>query len=110
MYIILLTVAARHRAGASTKQRCRLRANDRDQEAQCVGPVDQRNVLDRGVFSYNASQDGNVLIFWYGTQIMIVKGREARKLLCRLAGREGKPAQLVPAKISAYLKHGIEHS
>jgi hypothetical protein len=63
--------------------------------------------LDEEVFSYRASRD-KVFIFWYGKQVMILKGQQAAKFLARIDGLDGKAAQLVMAKITGNFKRGNE--
>lgn len=69
--------------------------------------VDKRGRLDDDIFSYRATKD-KVLIYWHNKQVMILKGRPAARFLNRIAGLEGKAAQLVMAKITGNFKHGNE--
>jgi hypothetical protein len=69
--------------------------------------IDKRGVLDEEVFTYRESRE-KVFLFWYGKQIMILKGKQAQKFLAKIAGLDGKEAQLVMAKITGNFKHGNE--
>ncbi len=69
--------------------------------------VDRRGVLDDEVFSYRASRD-KVFLFWYGKQVMILKGEQAAKFLRKIEPLEGKAAQLVMAKMTGNFKRGNE--
>lgn len=74
-----------------------------------MSEIDKRHKLDEEVFSYQANKDNSkVFIFWNGKQVMILKEKEARKFLARIAGLEHKDAQLVMAKITGNFKHGNE--
>jgi hypothetical protein len=64
-------------------------------------------VLDEEVFSYRTGKD-KVFIFWYGKQVMILKGQQAAGFLARIEGLEGKAAQLLMAKITGNFKRGNE--
>jgi hypothetical protein len=70
--------------------------------------IDQRHVLDEEVFTYQASRDGRVFVFWRGRQVKILKGTPARSLLARLDGLSGKDVQLVLAKLTGNFKRGNE--
>jgi hypothetical protein len=59
-------------------------------------------------FSYRVSRDGKVFISWQGRQVMILKDKEARRFLDRVAGLEGEPVQLAMAKITGNFKRGNE--
>jgi hypothetical protein len=70
--------------------------------------VDARNRLDEEVFSYRAAKDGRVIFYWHGKAVKTVAGAEAQKFLQRIAGLEGKDAQLVMAKATGNFRHGNE--
>ena len=70
-------------------------------------PVDARGVLDDEVFSYRATRD-KVLIAWRGKQVTVLKGPAAAQFLARIAGLDGKAAQLVMAKATGNFKRGNE--
>ena len=70
-------------------------------------PVDRRGVLDEQVFSYRAARD-KVLISWYGKQVTVLRGEQARKFLRKIDGLEGKDAQLIMAKATGNFKRGNE--
>ncbi len=85
-------------------------ALDNDGEAAQNAPdkVDARNRLDEEVFSFRATKDGRVLFYWHGKHIKTVAGADAKKFLQRIAGLEGKAAQLVMAKATGHFRHGNE--
>jgi hypothetical protein len=72
------------------------------------GAVDRRGRLDEEVFSYRAGGGDKVLISWHGKQVTILKGKEARRFLDRIAPLSGKDAQLVMAKVTGNFKRGNE--
>ncbi len=73
-----------------------------------MSEIDQRGRLDEEVFSFRAAKDGRVFLFWLGKQVKILKGREAQDFLQKIAGLEGKEAQLIMAKITGNFKRGNE--
>ena len=73
-----------------------------------MGEVDKRNKLDEEYFSYKVSKDNKVFIFFYGKQVMILKGKESEKFLSRIQNADSKEAQLVLAKVTGNFKHGNE--
>ena len=75
--------------------------------AEPAPAIDRRGVLDEEVFSYHATRD-KVLISWYGKQVTVLRGEQARKFLAKIEGLEGKAAQLVMAKATGNFKHGNE--
>jgi hypothetical protein len=83
--------------------------DETENQAAGQASIDKRGVLDQEVFSYRTGKD-KVFLFWQGKQVMILKGPQAQKFLVRIAGLEGKAAQLVMAKITGNFKHGNEHS
>jgi hypothetical protein len=71
-------------------------------------PVDQRNKLDEGPFSFRQTKDGRVLLYWQGKQVQTLAGKEAQRFLAKIDGLAGKDAQLVMAKVTGHFKHGNE--
>jgi hypothetical protein len=71
-------------------------------------PVDKRGRLDDDVFSYRVTHDQRVLISWHGKLVMTLNGKNAEKFLTKIAGLDGKDAQLVMAKASGNFKRGNE--
>jgi hypothetical protein len=59
-------------------------------------------------FSYRVSGEGKVFISWQGRQVMILKDKEARRFLDRVAGLDGEQIQLAMAKITGNFKRGNE--
>jgi hypothetical protein len=73
-----------------------------------LNEVDKRNKLDEEFFSYKVSKDNKVFVFWYGKQVMILKGKESEKLLARILNVNSKEAQLILAKVTGNFKRGNE--
>jgi hypothetical protein len=73
-----------------------------------VGEVDKRGVLDDEIFSYRTLKDGKVFIYWHEKHVTTLAGASAGKFLKRIAGLDGKAAQLVMAKTTGNFKHGNE--
>lgn len=60
------------------------------------------------VFTYKTSKDNKIFIFWFGKQVMILKGKESEKFLSRISGADFQEAQLMMAKITGNFKRGNE--
>lgn len=73
-----------------------------------MNEVDKRNKLDEEFFSYKVSKDNKVFVFFYGKQVMILKGKESEKFLSRIQNVSSKEAQLILAKVTGNFKHGNE--
>ncbi len=74
-----------------------------------MGEIDKRHTLDEEVFSYRATEDGKVFLFWRGKQIKVLKGYTAQEFLEDVSDTDPKDAQMVMAKITGNFKHGNEH-
>lgn len=72
--------------------------------------IDKRNRLDDEVFTFSETKEGRVMLYWQNKHIKTLAGPEAQKFLKRMAGLEGKEAQLVMAKATGNFKHGNERS
>ncbi len=70
--------------------------------------IDKKNRFDEEVFSYRATKDGKIFLFWHGKQVMLLKGPKAQKFLEDVSNADQKEAQLVMAKITGNFKHGNE--
>lgn len=73
-----------------------------------MNAVDQRNVLDNEVFTYQISKEKKVFISWNGKQVKILKGKEAQKFISTIMGLDEKGVQLVLAKVTGNFKRGNE--
>ncbi len=73
-----------------------------------MNAVDQRNVLDNEVFTYQISKEKKVFISWNGKQVRILKGKEAQKFISTIMGLDEKGVQLVLAKVTGNFKRGNE--
>jgi hypothetical protein len=69
---------------------------------------DKRNRLDHEVFSYRATKDGKVFLFWQGKQVKVLKGQVAQKFLRDVVVVGMQEAQLMMAKITGNFKRGNE--
>ncbi len=56
--------------------------------------VDKRNRFDEEVFSYRATKDGKVFLYWYKKQVKILKGPAAQEFLEDIADVDQREAQL----------------
>ena len=70
--------------------------------------VDKRNRFDEDIFSYRATKDGKVFLYWQGKQIKILKGFGAQEFLEDIADLDRREAQLVMARVTGHFKHGNE--
>lgn len=70
--------------------------------------IDKRNRLEEEIFSFRVSKDNKVFIFWYGKQVMILKGKESEKFLAKVAKADTIESQLIMAKITGNFKRGNE--
>ena len=73
-----------------------------------MSEIDTRNLLDEEVFSYHASKQKKVFIYWHGQQVKILKGTEAERFIAKISGLAHKEAQLVMAKETGNFKRGNE--
>jgi len=69
---------------------------------------DKRNRFDHEVFSYRATKDGKVFLFWQGKQVKVLKGQVAQKFLRDVVVVGLQEAQLMMAKITGNFKRGNE--
>lgn len=69
---------------------------------------DKTNKLDEEVFSFRATKDAKVFLFWNGKQVMILKGNSAQKFLRDIVDADEKEAQLLMARITGNFKRGNE--
>ncbi|MCL2753389.1 MAG: hypothetical protein FWE44_04485 [Defluviitaleaceae bacterium] len=70
--------------------------------------IDKRGVLDEEVFSHRTTKDGKVFISYHGKQVMVLNGKKAEDFAAKIAGKDGKDAQLIMAKITGNFKRGNE--
>jgi hypothetical protein len=70
--------------------------------------IDKKHRFDEEVFSYQATKDGRILLFWYGKQVKVLKSREAQKFLHRITDLDQREIQLVIAKLTGNFKRGNE--
>lgn len=70
--------------------------------------IDQRNRLDDEVFTFRATKNGKVFLFWQGKQVTVLKGKAAQQFKNKMKGCNHKEAQLIMAKATGHFKHGNE--
>jgi hypothetical protein len=75
-----------------------------------MAEIDKRNLLEGEVFKYRVIKDEKVFIYWHDKQIKILKGKEARRFIDKIAVLNHKEAQLVMAKATGNFKHGNERT
>lgn len=70
---------------------------------------DKPSALDEEVFTYAATKDGRVLIYFHGKHVTTLSKIKAQKFLAQVDGADDRAAQLVMAKATGHFKHGNEH-
>ncbi len=73
-----------------------------------MSAVDQRHVLEDELFTYFATKDGKVFIYWHAKQVKTLNGQEAQRFLGKVTGLDLLEAQLVMAKLTGNFKRGNE--
>ena len=70
--------------------------------------IDRRGILDEEVFTYRITKDKKVFISCEGKHVTTLSGKQADKFISKIAGMEGKDAQLIMAKVTGNFKRGNE--
>ena len=70
---------------------------------------DKPSALDEEVFTYTATKDGRVLIYFHGKHVTTLSKIKAQKFLAQVDDADDRAAQLVMAKATGHFKHGNEH-
>ncbi|GIN85812.1 hypothetical protein J6TS2_21980 [Heyndrickxia sporothermodurans] len=71
--------------------------------------IDKRNRLDENPFCYVVTKNETVIIKYFGKQVKMLKGKEAKKILNRInAAKDEKEVQLILAKVTGNFKRGNE--
>ncbi len=74
-----------------------------------MGNVDKRKRLDEEVFTYRITKNNTVFIDYQGKQVMVLKGKEAEKIINRIdQASTDKDVQLILAKVTGNFKRGNE--
>ncbi len=73
-----------------------------------MSEIDKRHHLDEAVFSYRATKDGKVFLYWHNKQVIILKGMAAQKFLQEMKQADDKTAQLLMARLTGNFKRGNE--
>lgn len=71
---------------------------------------DTPSALDEEVFTYAATKDGRVLIYFHGKHVTTLSKMKAQKFLAQVDGADDRTAQLVMAKATGHFKHGNERN
>ena len=66
------------------------------------------SALDEEVFTYDATKDGRVLIYFHGKHVTTLSKLKAQKFLAQVENADDRTAQLVMAKATGHFKHGNE--
>ncbi|WNB90886.1 hypothetical protein [Bacillus sp. NEB1478] len=76
-----------------------------------MGQIDKRKKLDEEIFTYRLTKNNTVFIDYKGKQVMILKGKEAEKIMSRInSANSEKEVQLILAKVTGNFKRGNERS
>lgn len=73
-----------------------------------MSKIDKRGKLEAEVFSYLATKDGRILLYWQGKLIKTLSGKAAQKFLAQIETLDDHEAQLVMAKATGNFKRGNE--
>jgi hypothetical protein len=73
-----------------------------------MAPIDERHRLEDQPFSYTVTRDQQVFVAWKGKRVATIAGREAERLIARLAGADQQQTQLLLAEVTGNFKHGNE--
>jgi hypothetical protein len=73
-----------------------------------MNEADKRHKLEDEVFTYLATKDGKVFLYWHGKQVKTLAGAEATRFTSSVSGLDHKPAQLLMARITGNFKRGNE--
>jgi hypothetical protein len=70
--------------------------------------IDKCHILDEEFFTYRATKDSTVFLYWHGKQVKIIKGKQAQQFLAKITLLDPREAQLVMAKLTGNFKRGNE--
>ncbi len=71
-------------------------------------PVDKRNKLKEGMFTFRETKDDKVFIYWQGKQVAILRQKKAQKFLKKMESADSFQKQLLMAKETGNFKRGNE--
>ena len=66
------------------------------------------DLLSDEPFSYRATKNGLVQIFYKGKTVTTLSGRHSSRFLARISSADSQSAQLAMAKATGHFKHGSE--
>jgi hypothetical protein len=69
---------------------------------------DRRHKLDDEVFTYLATKDGKVFLYWRGKHVKTLIGAEAMRFTSGLSDLDQKATQLLLARLTGNFKRGNE--
>jgi hypothetical protein len=76
-----------------------------------MGQIDKHKKLDEEIFTYRLTKNNTIFIDYKGKQVMILKGKEAEKIMSRInSANSEKEVQLILAKVTGNFKRGNERS
>ena len=73
-----------------------------------MGEVDKRGKLNEAPFSFQITKAGKMRIYYQNRQVMILKEKNACRLLVKLKDKSTIEQQLVLAKVTGNFKRGNE--
>jgi hypothetical protein len=73
-----------------------------------MNEVDKRKKLAEQPFTFQATKDGKVFIYWQGKTAATLRGKAAEKFLKSVAGVDSAQAQLLMARVTGHFKRGNE--
>ena len=76
--------------------------------ATSMQEIDKRGRLEGEPFSYQATRQGLVFIYWNGKRVMTIKGKPAANFLRNIGEAGSQEAQLLMARTTGNFKHGNE--
>lgn len=70
---------------------------------------DARGRLESDPFVWRITRDGAVRVSRGGREVAVIGGREAAKLIAKLARASAEEAQHLLARATGHYRHGTEH-
>jgi hypothetical protein len=75
-----------------------------------LSEIDKRGRLEELPFSYRATKEGRVLLYWEGKLVKTLKAKAAEKFLKQIGSATESESQLIMAKLTGNFKHGNERT
>ncbi|MGB1288935.1 MAG: hypothetical protein ACPG7F_20545 [Aggregatilineales bacterium] len=70
--------------------------------------IDKRGILEDGIFDYQITKVGKVLLYWHGKHVKTLTGKPAEKFIKKIEQVTDHEAQLMMAKATGNFKRGNE--